>query len=148
MSGKLILILSTKLKVIYVERLLPSFVLGDVKFINILESDFIGFYDWLRTSVHQISGVRLTPSDFAEDAVRKTPSQVYTKFQSDGAIEIFFSNAFNFVEEISCDQDFGSVKVYISDNLEYAFGFDIENLTMIEQENLHLLLKENKVIDK
>ena len=137
MSKNLILVLNGKLKTTYVEQLLPNLSITNVKFGSIIKSDFIGFYDWLRVHENQICGVRISPFDFAKEIIGKIPAQSYTKLQSDGALEIYFSNAANYIQEISCDQDFGSVKIYISDNSEYAIGFNIENLTLIEQQNLH-----------
>jgi hypothetical protein len=142
----LILILSAKLKGIYAPHLLSTFTVNNVSFKNILDSNFIGFYDWLRLNENQICGIRLIPFDFAEDAVRRIPAKSYLKSTSNGTLEIYFTDSTGYIEEMSCDQDFGTAKVYISNDSEYAIGFNTENLTLIEQENLNLLLKENQLL--
>jgi hypothetical protein len=124
----------------YFEQLLPSLTIGNVEFESILSSDFIGFYDWLRSTENQICGVRLTPFDFAEHAISKIKSISYLKLQPDSTLEVYFTNVTNYTEEISCDQDFGRAKIYMSENLVYAIGFNIENLTLKEKEQLDSLV--------
>jgi hypothetical protein len=145
MNEHIILILDNKLKIKYIDQLLPKLRIDHVDFINELESDFIGFYDWLRESDDVIKGVRLVPFDFAEEALTQIPNRPYIQKLHDYGLELYFTDEGNYVDQISCDQDIGRTKLYKSGASDYAIGFNIKNLSFDERRILDdLITKENR----
>jgi len=144
MNENIVFVLDNKLQVAYVEQLSANLSINEVNFTNALDSNFIGFYDWLRVANNEINGVRLNPFDFAEEMIQRLPNRSYIRKLSDSAVEIYLTDNFSFIEQNSSDQDFGSCKIYKSETLGYAIGFNIDTLSLTEKQHLDTLIKETQ----
>jgi hypothetical protein len=84
-------------------------------FVDVGAGDWMGFYDWLRTSEGLVIGVRQyldNPSVFPS-------SRTFRGVEVDakhGVVCAFFGQAREFDESASCDQDFGDNRLLVADD--------------------------------
>ncbi|MBO9592713.1 MAG: hypothetical protein J7599_07355 [Niabella sp.] len=96
---------------------------------------FIGFFDWLRKSDSDITGIRLCYFEHHgyNEALKRYP---YVKPANEGKwMEILFENN-EYNPDLSGDQDFTNNYVYKSDTNSYLFTFGLDHLTKKELNSL------------
>lgn len=111
---------------------LPTDVTGSVRlggreFTDSGSGDWIGFYDWLRTSDGELLGVR-TWLNIDDVGVRQELAQHSSVEVVDAEIRVWFSGNRRYDESRSDDQDLGTHRLIRAESNEFAFTFDLDQL--------------------
>jgi len=88
--------------------------------------DWLGFYDWLRSSAGEVIGVRQYVDDQSTFPLARDFKGV-EKDVKQGVVRIFFGQSREFDEVASCDQDFGDNRLLAAGD-EIALTFSARNL--------------------
>jgi hypothetical protein len=86
--------------------------------------DWIGFYDWLRTSDGQVIGVRLQPDEDTLDEATLNFLVALDKHNSVDNLRIFFADVHEFDPRFSDDGDFGGNILMRGTNGSLALAFN------------------------
>ena len=85
--------------------------------------DWLGFYDWLRTSDDRVIGVRITLDEEIDRLLQLKALNVEID-QTRRKILIFFSDRRDFDERTSDDQDFGDNRLFYGDDDSVLLTFN------------------------
>ena len=80
--------------------------------------EWLGFYDWLRTSDNEVIGVRqyVNPDPKVDQILLELARDDVLVDKKKRSVEIFFSNRRDYHELESSDQDFGDNRLFIGDD--------------------------------
>jgi len=80
--------------------------------------DWLGFYDWLRTSDNEVIGVRqyVDPDPKVDQILLELARHDVVVDKRMRTVEIFFSNRRDYHELKSSDQDFGDNRMFLADD--------------------------------
>jgi hypothetical protein len=98
--------------------------------------DWIGFYDWLRTSQGELLGVRTWLTDPQVQGIRGELSNNSAVELGDADVRVWFSEERSFDEAASGDQDLGTHRIMKFGEGEFALTFNIERLSESELQTL------------
>ena len=97
---------------------------------SLINEGFIGFFDWLRKTEHNIIGVRMFFFDYNKHInLFKTH---YVSIMNNKSMDFFFTNDKAYNPNLSDDQDFTNNYIYRSNNAEYLLIIGLDNLTTAE----------------
>ena len=94
--------------------------------------DWVGFYDWLRSSSGKILGVRSWLEDEEIQGIRNRIADSTFVEWSDTQLRLWFSNQRLYEERLSGDQALGTHRILMSSDGEIAIGFDVDDLSQVE----------------
>jgi len=80
--------------------------------------DWLGFYDWLRTSDNEVIGVRqyVDPDPKVDQTLLELARDDVVVDKKTRSVEIFFSNRRDYQDQGSHDQDFGDNRLFLADD--------------------------------
>lgn len=105
--------------------------------------EWTGFYDWLRTDVGMLIGVRYWPFEQAEFLLRAVPEEGAIRLDQRGALLIFFSDQRRFAEHLSDDQAFEESRIFSSAG-EYSILFGCSAVSSEENGMLNALAQTTR----
>ncbi|MBI4854830.1 MAG: hypothetical protein HY819_23780 [Acidobacteria bacterium] len=138
-SNILVVLLFVKPKLLILEDCPKTFSVDNIKYQDIYNSDWTGFYDWKRDLTGNIIGVtHFTFTDYDFTKCIRTPleNSLNVSFQEGSIIDIYFSTKILSEVDTSGEQLFGDNRIYISDKGNYAISFVLSYLT---DDELHSL---------
>jgi hypothetical protein len=91
--------------------------------------DWMGFYDWLRTSSGKLVGIRTRLDAPGAEDLRQRIARNDAVDLDDGEIRVWFSSEQSFSEEKSDDQELGTHRVLTSHDGLLALTFNVESLS-------------------
>jgi len=109
---------------------------GDRVFFDPGFGDWIGFYDWLRSSGGEVLGVRSWLDDEAVAAIRDHVVVGNFVDWSGQQLRFWFSEQREFNEALSSDQELGTHRIMRGPDNELALTFNLERLSEAEFDTL------------
>jgi hypothetical protein len=86
--------------------------------------DWLGFYDWLRTSDKQLIGVRVTLDPGISELRLQLPAPNVEIDTTSRKVLVFFSGRRDYDEQKSDDQDFGDNRLFYGDDGSVLMTFN------------------------
>ncbi len=105
--------------------------MGTCRFVDAGLGDWLGFYDWLRSSDGAVIGVRLwldEPNGHITDIERCLGVQWSPDSRS---LRVFFTSEIQFSESLSDDQDFGGNRLFIGQG-SFVLTFNTPSTVVFE----------------
>jgi hypothetical protein len=116
-----------------------SFTYDNITFRDQGFGDFTGFYDWLRNSDGEIIGVRYLPVDGLEFLGHALVHLPYVEVNEQiRSIEFYFTDDRGVDESVSDDQDFGSNRLFKSQDGVFAISFNPSDEVISKKRVFHL----------
>lgn len=110
--------------------------IGDRDYVDSGFGDWTGFYDWLRDFNGRIVGVRYWPFEETTFLIDLLCNRGYIVPGEKSYLEIYFTKNRKVDRRKSDDQDFGSNKIFSSEQGTWLMSFDTQGLSVSEMESL------------